>query len=187
MAAAWQPHRRPSILTLIGAIFAGIPHSPDLSMMRSHYSAELPPLQRLADETLQVPSLARGDFVYVVEAAMAFRDVEPWSTQLNRLVDGEFDATCSQCGSSLYIVIGDSGFFTATDDYALRSDVKTAPIRAAGIEQLDTVARWLYDKAAETRREDVATCIQYLFGYGTCVNCGADLSIPERIAAEYAA
>lgn len=185
-AAAWQPGDRAMVLSLAGAILAGDDQAPEFADMRTRYRDELVQLRRLTAETLASPAVAQADFVHVLQAALAFEDIPPWATELDRLDDGEFEASCPACGTRLHVAIGHYGFFTSEDDYAVNTNVKKQLLRPANPASLNPLARRLYDAALNAGHVELASSICYLFGDGTCVNCDQHFSVSERIESELA-
>jgi hypothetical protein len=186
-AAAWQPSARSMVLSLAGAIFAGDDQASEFAEMRTRYQDQLTQLRKLAAETLASPALAQADFLYVQQAALAFEDIRPWATELDRLDGGEFEVSCPACGTQLHVAIGDYGFFTSEEDYAINSGVKREPLHPAIPASLRPLARRLYDAALRAGHTELASAICYLFGDGTCVNCQQHFSVSERIESELAA
>lgn len=185
-AAGWQPSDRPMILSLAGAIFAGDNQAPEFAEMRMRYQDELACLRQLTAETLATSGISQADFVHVLQAAMAFENIHPWATELDRFNGGEFEASCPACDTLLHVAIGEYGFFTSEDDYAFDPNVKKEPLRPANPSSLKPLSRRLYDVAVNAGHVELGNWICYLFGDATCGSCREHFSVAERVEAEFA-
>jgi len=186
-AARWRPEDRPMVLALAAAIFAGDNQSSDFAHMRATYANELSSLRALTAETLRTNGIAREDFIYVLQAALAFDGIRPWDLTLDRLNDGEFEAICPNCGTPLFVAIGDYGVFTSFEDYALNENVRKGMLYPAQASELTGVGQRLYYSALEGGHPDVAEMLTYLFGTAECAGCGQQFVLPTSIEREYAA
>jgi hypothetical protein len=99
--------------------------------------------------------------------------VPVWSEHLDGLSTFDYEAICPGCETELFVVIGDGGFFSCSDDYALDDDVERTPLRPAEPTALGGIGRRLHDAAVGDGQQEVATRLTYLFGSATCTECGA--------------
>jgi hypothetical protein len=136
-------------------------------------------LGQLALETIARPLWSRGEYVYLLQAALAFQGDPLWGRQLEGLASGEFHGMCPSCGADLYVVVGEKGFFVSADDWV------SQPARRVAIEpQLDNVppvGRWLRDQALAAQQPEIANWIRYVFGTSSCPRCGQPFAVPDAI------
>ncbi|MER5642710.1 hypothetical protein ABT095_37960 [Kitasatospora sp. NPDC002227] len=101
---------------------------------------------------------------------------------LDNLVQGEYEVECLDCEVSLFIVLGEDGFFSCSDDYALR-DVERTPLRPADPAELEGLAKQLHDRALADGQPVVALRLTYLFGRAACTDCGTVFSVADSVVA----
>lgn len=185
-ARGWAPADRTMVLALCGAIVAGAEQvRKEAGDVRATYAAEIGELLRLVNETMCAP-IGETDFIYMLQAALAFENVPVWDESLDRLVDGEYEVDeCPGCQAHLYVVIGDDERFTTSGDYALDDAVPKGELSPAAPAELDDVARRIYGTADDLGQEDVAKKLLYVFGTGTCPDCDTRFSVAERIVSSY--
>ncbi|MFJ9447892.1 hypothetical protein ACIRRH_39605 [Kitasatospora sp. NPDC101235] len=98
------------------------------------------------------------------------------------MAQGEYEVECPYCGVNLFIVIGEEGFFSCSDDYAL-GDVEKSLLRAADPAELEGLAERLHDQALADGQPVVAERLLYLFGQSSCTDCGTGFSVADRVIA----
>jgi hypothetical protein len=192
-AESWEPSQRAQILALAAAILA----STDVSCGgRDELSGPLqwvtPLFQRLCRESLAEPGLSKHDFIYLLQAARSFDGDRFWGQQLDHLADSEFPGLCPHCGIDLYLVIGESGFFTTAEEWILRTGSTPGKIQARpGIKRtpiepnnavLPEDGRELYEAARAAGQSEVADWIRHVFGTSECPSCGKKFAVREAIA-----
>jgi hypothetical protein len=169
------------ILALAGAIVASQDVDANAEQRQSAIAATAAPFERLALETLAWPGLPMTDFIYVAQAALAFRGDEVWGDQLDGLTSGEFDGICAVCNGELMLVVGEYGFFATSGEWVSRASVKRVPILQASIDSLPDVGRWLYGQAEASHQRLLMEWLLYLFGSTKCPACGAGISVSESV------
>jgi hypothetical protein len=176
-AAACAPADRLAPLALAGAIVASI----DVKGSPTHVDPPtLTRLQELADESLTATVWSRGDFVHMLQAALACRGVRPWGRQLDHLADGEFPGTCPGCGDDLYIVIGDQNLFITAEDWVRHPRTARTPIEPREGE-LPGAGAWMLERALAARQPETAEALRALFGTGTCPRCRHTFAIASTL------
>ncbi|WBO68602.1 hypothetical protein [Streptomyces camelliae] len=181
IAADREPADRHWVLSAAGPIVSCARRSVEGVAAREAYAIEIAELARLTGECLRLP-LDIEDYVGLLQTALAFDDVQVWDERLGDLAHGEYEVECPYCGVGLFIVLGDDSFFVCSDDHALR-DVEKSPLRPADPPGLVGLARRLYDRALADGQPVVARRLAYLFGQGTCTDCGTGFSVADRVVA----
>lgn len=187
VAESMPPSQRLSLLSLAGAIVAsddlvGLDHRP-LDLIEPI----LPRLQRLTDESMWSSTVDATSFIYLLEAASAFRGDIFWGRHLSHLADGEFPGRCPVCDYDLYLVIGNHGCFTTAQDSAKPHDAKSkrVPIAPAPPATLSGWAAWLHDAATQYHQPEVASWSRSVFGTTECPVCGNRFDVAQAIARVY--
>jgi hypothetical protein len=184
-AASWRPKDRTMILSLAGAILAGDRQSAEFAQMRSKLSAEVALLHDLAAESVRALGIPVDDFIYLLQATLALEESTFWATGFDRLAGGEFEALCPHCGALLYVAIGEYGFFTSEEDYALNVVTKRGSLDPSSPAALIGIGRRLFEGAILGGHSQLATLITYVFGQATCAHCENIFCLPECIEAAY--
>jgi hypothetical protein len=95
--------------------------------------------------------------------------------------DGEFPAICPGCIGDLYVVIGDRGFFTASDDRVRNPDAGRKPILPRD-GALPPAGAWMLDRASAADQREFCAWVRYLFGTSACPRCGRAFAVPEALS-----
>ncbi|MFF7993437.1 hypothetical protein ACFZDG_27050 [Kitasatospora xanthocidica] len=121
-----------------------------------------------------------------MEAMLGFEGVAGWSEDLAwGLGNEEYEVSCPGCEASLFIVFGARGFFSTSDDYALRNDdIVTRALHPTAPADLDGIGRRLHDLALADGQREVAHALTYVFGHATCPDCEADFSVADQVGAD---
>ncbi|MER5419052.1 hypothetical protein [Streptosporangium roseum] len=181
IAAAGDENERLHALLLAGAIIAGADQSHGVGDVRDKYAIEIAALLRMADEHLRMLS-DRADYIYLLEAILSFEGIPVWCEYLAwGLVAGEYDVSCPDCETGLFIAIGDYGHFSTNGDYALEDDVRKVPLLPADPGDLHGIGQRLHGLASADGQNDVAAALTYLFGNAVCPDCGTDFSVADQI------
>ncbi|MFC9097369.1 hypothetical protein [Streptomyces sp. NPDC057072] len=127
------------------------------------------------------------DYCYLVEAILNLEGDIHWAEDLLfGVVSEEYELECPDpdgC-TSLWVILGERGFFSTAEDYALsEDDVETFPLHPADPGDLQGLGRRLYDLAVTDGHEEVAHALTHAFGEATCPECGRRLSVVEQIVA----
>jgi hypothetical protein len=149
----------------------------DSALVRRRYEREVADLRAVAARNLRY---AKDDveFVYGLEALMAFEDGGVWQRNLYCLADGEVLFECPSCGEDLVLDLDLPEFRVAgfTDGSLATTPVTPAEPSAATVEgRLVALAR-------TENRPAVAAKLPYLFGAATCPRCHASFQIPRTLA-----
>lgn len=186
-AAGWPPSARVEPLLLAGAILGSEEQYHQVLDVRERYSAQIATLRRLADETLQASARIEDTetYIHLLQALMSFEDVDVWDSHLDGLATQEYEISCPDCTVDLFIALGDYGYFATHEDYATKDGVATTALLPAAPEELQGAGATLHALAVRDGQSTVALRLAHLFGSVACSDCGAVLSLPERIAAAF--
>ena len=176
-ASGWEPTSRAMPLALAGSIVS----APETNL--EGYGPSVEQLRILALETLESRDLSRSDRIYVMQSAMAFEGDRVWGHALERLNDGEFSGECPNCGSDVYVVIGQYGSFCSIDDWVRNPKSPRTEIAARTPDELTGVGRMLYARCVDSGDSQLGEWICQLFGTGECLKCGQSLDLAEVVAA----
>ncbi|MEE1821127.1 hypothetical protein PUR61_02760 [Streptomyces sp. BE20] len=181
IAVGADPQEQLNALHLAAAIVAGTGQLHGADDVRVKYAQEIATLLRMANEHLRT-SPDRTDYIYLLEALMAFEGVPVWGEELAwGLVNGEYQISCPDCETSLFIAIGDYGYFSTSGDYALDDHVEKAPLRPVGPGDLRGIGQRIHALAFTDGQNEVATAVTYLFGSAHCTDCGADFAVADQV------
>ncbi|MFE5599349.1 hypothetical protein ACFQ8O_09175 [Streptomyces coelicoflavus] len=171
-------------LTLAGAIMAGAEQSHGAGDVRTRHAAEVETLLTVVNRHLRTAS-DRTDYVYLLETMLGLEGVVGWSEDLAwGLTNEEYEVVCPGCRTGLFVVLGERGFFSTSEDYALADhDVETRPLRPADPAGLDGIGRRLHDLARSDGHPEVAHTLTQVFGHATCPDCETDFPVADRISA----
>ncbi len=175
-------------LVLAGAIMAGAeqPHGP--GDVRAQHAAEVESLLAAVNQQLRMAS-DRTDYIHLLEAMLGFEGVVGWSEDLAwGLGNEEYEVDCPGCQTGLFVVLGERGFFSTSEDYALSDDdVETRPLLPVNPANLDGVGRRLHDIALSDGQHEVAHVLTYVFGHATCPDCETRFSVADQVSADWSA
>ncbi|MEV7007336.1 hypothetical protein [Streptosporangium sp. NPDC051022] len=181
IAVSGAPDAQLHVLFLAGAIMAGADQPHGAGEVRATYAAEIAELLRMANGHLRTLRNRTG-YLYLLEAVLGLEGVPVWSEELAWELDsGEYEVSCPDCETDLFIVIGDHGCFSTAGDHALEDDVEKAPLRPTAPGDLYGIGRRLHDIALADGHPDIATAMTYLFGNARCTDCGADFLVADRV------
>ncbi|MFJ9324237.1 hypothetical protein [Streptomyces globisporus] len=175
-------------LALAGAIVAGAEQPHRAGDVRAQRAAEMESLLAAVNRQLRMPS-DRTDYIHLLEAMLGFEGVVGWSEDLAwGLGNEEYEVGCPGCRTSLFIVLGERGFFSTSEDYALSDgDVETRPLLPANPADLDGIGRRLHDIAVSDSQHEVAHALTHVFGRAACPDCETDFSVADQIGADWPA
>jgi hypothetical protein len=180
-ARCWPPAARLAPLALASGIVAATDvNGGRREQYLSGLGSTIDSLRHLAVESLRRPGWTRSDVVYLLQAVAAFDGDRLWGNCLDYLVDGELPGQCSACSTDLYLVIGESGFFTAVDGGENRPETLRVPIEPAS-GALPPASRRLNELAAAAGHADLASWMLYLFGSSRCPNCDVPFTVPDAV------
>ncbi|MER7701789.1 hypothetical protein ABTX81_02650 [Kitasatospora sp. NPDC097605] len=171
---------------MAGAIVAGTGQEHGAGDVRSLFAAETATLLEAVNRQLRA-AVNPADYVHLLESMLGFEGVHGWSEDLAwGIVTEEYRISCPGCEADLFIALGERGFFSTAEDYALSDDdVETRPLRPAAPAELDGIGRRLHELALADGRSEVAHVLTHVFGHATCPVCEADFPVADRIAADW--
>ncbi|MEV8312395.1 hypothetical protein AB0P36_35215 [Streptomyces flavidovirens] len=177
-----------SALTLAGAIMAGAEQPHGAGDVRAQHAPEIETLLAVVNQHLRTAS-DRTEYIHLLEAMLGFEGVIGWSEDLAwGLGNEEYEVSCPGCETSLFIVLGERGFFSTSEDYALsEDDVETRPLRPANPADLDGIGRRLHHIALTDGQHEVANALTHVFGDATCPDCETDFSVARQVSAGWSA
>ncbi|WP_433335617.1 hypothetical protein [Spirillospora sp. CA-294931] len=181
-ASEWSAADRLPALFLCGAIAAGRDGAdPDI---------ETTELIELTEESLRhaVVSGAPSPYVSLLQTLLAFEGVEVWSEHLEGILDEEYELACPHCESENYVVFGEHGYFSTTDDmYMKRKNAKRLALHPAAPSELRGIAHRLHTRALTDGFPDIAATFTYVFGTAHCAECETPFQVDEAITAHWTA
>jgi hypothetical protein len=133
--------------------------------VRTVYSSEIAELRELAVRGLGLAS-SDMDFIYGLEALMAFEDGGVWQRALSCLADGELPIECPDCQESILI---DLEVDAPTADVCDAAKERTAVVPCNA--QPGSVEDRLLTLASSHGHAEVAAKMPFLFGQITCPEC----------------
>lgn len=189
----WKPKERAQLISLAASILAP---KDAYGGCRDDFLRPVewvvPRFQRLCRQSLAETRLSTHDFIYLLQASRSFEGDKLWGQELDHLASGEFPGACPHCGVNLYLVIGEYGIFTTTEEWIQRPGSKPDQIvPRPGIKRtpinpnngvLPEVGQWLYEHAEAAEQEDVAVWIRHVFGTSACPSCSQKFEVQDAIA-----
>ncbi len=181
LAAASEPKQRFRFLHLAAGIVASTDHRPG-KFARSSIAALLPRPQALADEALAVPGQRQADFIYLMQASLAFQEDPVWGSDLELLVDNSFVGCCSNCENHMAFFFGGDGAYATREGHTSNPTCRRLPL--VGATTLPEDGQWMLARALNAGQTGLVTVIPFLFGTGTCPDCAARYEFNEAIRLE---
>ncbi|MER5383495.1 hypothetical protein ABT040_25060 [Streptomyces sp. NPDC002688] len=185
MAETDKADTAPSALHLAGALLAQADQRYETRSLRHEYASEVARLLDAANRWRQVAA-NRNDYCYLVEAVLHLEGDIHWAEDLIwGVVSEEYEIECPDpdgC-ASMWVILGERGFFSTAEDYALSDDVETFPLHPADPRTLEGLGRRLYDLALADGHEEVARALTYAFGEATCPECEQRFSVVGQVVA----
>jgi len=188
MAGSEDRGQAVNALNLAGAIVAGAGQPHGAGDVRTEHSADIATLLASVNRHLRTAT-DRTEYIGLLESRLGFEGVEGWSENLAwGLGNKEYEVSCPGCGTDLFVVLGEPGFFCTGEDYALTDDdgVDTRPLRPASPADLEGIGRRLHGIALADGRHEVAHALTHVFGNATCPDCETDFSVADRVGADWA-
>ncbi|MEU2378329.1 hypothetical protein [Streptomyces misionensis] len=185
MADAGNADTAASALHLAGALLVQADQRHETRNLRRRYAPDVTRLLGAANRWRQATA-DRNDYCHLLEAVLNLEGDIHWAEDLIwGVVSEEYELECPDpdgC-ASLWVIIGERGFFSAAEDHARCDDTETFPLQLADPRTLQGLGRRLHDLALTDGHEDVARALTYAFGEATCPECEQRFSIAEQIAA----
>jgi hypothetical protein len=158
MASSREPAGYQAPLHLAAAIVASRDGQQEADVRRE-YATDIATMRDLAERNLGHHD-GFVDFVYGLQALMAFENVPVWSIELEALADGELTLACPSCGEDA--------------SYEPTSVTPGDPTMSAAGARMHALA-------LEHGRVDVASALPLLFGRATCPRCQQSFDIPAAL------
>ncbi|MBQ0830827.1 hypothetical protein [Streptomyces tagetis] len=186
MAGSDDRDQAVNALALAGAIMAGAEQPHGAGDVRARHAAEVERLLTAVNRQLRTAS-DRTDYIHLLEAMLGFEGVVGWSEDLAwGLGNEEYEVDCPGCQTGLFVVFGERGFFSTSEDYALAdSDLETRPLLPANPADLDGIGRRLHDLALSDGQHEVAHALTYVFGHAACPECETRFSVADEVGADW--
>lgn len=164
-------------LDLAAAIVASTDRPAEGVDVRQQHAQELSLLRDLTERNL---ALAANDteFIYGLQALMAFEDGGVWQRELNHLADGELPLECPSCGEFLLLNLNGPEFTLANVSDASVPATPVQPVEPHG----DAVGARILALAQAHSRPDVAARIAYVLGRATCPSCATAFEVPTAVS-----
>lgn len=149
----------------------------DHAVVRRRYENDVADLHAAATASLPYAN-DDADFVYGLQALMAFEDGGVWQRNLHCLADGEVEIDCPSCDEHLLVDLDDTQVTVESFlDGSLPATAVTPLAPAA-----TTVEGRLLALALGHGRPGLAEKLPYLFGTATCPRCHTSIDLPRVLA-----
>jgi hypothetical protein len=183
MADAGEAETAASALHLAGAVLVQADQRHETRNLRHRYAQEIARLLGAANQWRQMTA-DRNDYCNLLEAVLNLEGDILWAEGLLwGVISEEYELECPNpdgC-ASLWVVLGERGFFSVAEDYALSDDIETFPLHPVDPRDLEGFSRRLYDLALADGHEEVARALTYSFGEATCPECRQRFSVVGQI------
>ncbi|MEU9291753.1 hypothetical protein AB0D57_45885 [Streptomyces sp. NPDC048275] len=174
-----------SALHLAGALLVQADQRYETRKLRDQHTHEVVRLLAAANRWRQATA-DRNDYCHLLATVLNLEGDIHWAEDLTwGIVSEEYELECPDpdgC-ATVWVVIGERGFFSASEDYALSDDIETLPLHPAAPGTLDGLGRRLYELALADGHEDVAHAWTYAFGEATCPECERRFSVVRQVVA----
>jgi hypothetical protein len=175
MSLKHGPNENGEALHLAAGIMASNSGPEDSASVRQRYEKELADLRALASQSLR-HAKDDTDFVFGLQALMAFEDGGVWQRNLECVPSGELELECPSCGEQLLLDLD-------SPEVASFGDDSLAPTEWTPVHPPEaTVEGRLLALARAHNRTALADTLPYLFGGSTCPRCRAPFEIPRVLA-----
>lgn len=180
-ATLWFPRQRLMALLLCADIISSRDGTLSGDASREAWLPLLPNLRAAAEESLRTSGWAHLDYIYLLTSWLAFSQEWFWSTLFSSLANEEMDLTCPNCSRSLFISIGDQGYFAAAGDHVRQPEISRKEIEPAPPEGLQGAARQLLEWIRVGRQPLVEERLLHLCGTTACPACDATFNVVRRL------
>ncbi|MFF0015932.1 hypothetical protein [Streptomyces sp. NPDC005374] len=130
MAEADTADTAASALHLAGAVLVQADRRHETRNLRHRYAPQIARLLGAANRWRQLTA-DRDDYCHLLEAVLNIEGDIHWAEDLLwGVISEEYELECPDpdgC-ASLWVVLGERGFFSAAEDYALSDDIETLPL-----------------------------------------------------------
>ncbi|MGW9118571.1 hypothetical protein ACWGRV_18375 [Streptomyces sp. NPDC055663] len=172
-------------LHLSGALLVQADQRYETRKLRKQHAPEVGRLLAASNRWRQATA-DRNDYCHLLEAVLNLEGDIHWAEDLIwGIVSEEYELDCPDpdCCAAVWVVIGEQGFFSASEDHALSDEAETLPLQPATPRALDGLGRRLYELALSDGHHDVAHALTYAFGEATCPQCERRFSIVGQLVA----
>jgi hypothetical protein len=174
ISAQHEPSGYVAALHLAAAIIASTDGPEDPAVVRQRYERELADLRTVATRNLQ-HATTDTEFVYGLQALMAFENGGIWQRALEPLATGEASLECPSCAEDLLLDLDSpTPRITTFEDDSSAVTPRKPPA--------STVEAGLLALAQTSNRPTLTTKLPYLFGTSTCPACQASFELPQTFA-----
>jgi hypothetical protein len=176
MAERHAPAGYVAALDLAAAILASTDGPTDPVLRRQQHADTLRRLHDLAYRNLP---LAEGDteFVYGLQALMAFEDGGVWQRHLNHVADGELPLECPNCGELLILNLDGPEYTLAS-----YTDGSIPPTPVRPYEPPDgSLEGRMVALSRNLGRTEVESKIRYVISSATCPRCHSVFDTPDAL------
>lgn len=176
IAGNHEPSGYVAALHLAAAIIASTDAPEDAALVRRRYDRELTELRTIAARNLRFTN-GYIEFVYGLQALMAFEDGGVWQRNLDCLADGEASFECPTCREDLLLDLDSPEFRVASF-----ADASTTPRPVTPSEPAATTVEGRLLALARHHDQDAAAAsLPYLFGGSSCPHCHASFEIAQAL------
>jgi hypothetical protein len=163
-------------LHLAGAIVASTDGPRDNATVRRENVSTIERLRAVALRNLDEAE-SDADFVYGLEALLAFEDRGPWQRTLNHIADQELPFDCPLCGEFLLLSL--EGPRPRLASYA---DGSCKPTDVTPVEpEPGSNEHRALELALACGRDEVADQMRHIFGKAICPCCRHEFGIPSAV------
>lgn len=173
VAERHEPTGYVAALDLAAAIVASTDGPMAQAIVRAEHAESVARLRDLAERNL---SVAAGDveFLYGLQAVMAFEDGYVWQRQLSHVADGELPVVCPHCRTFLLLDL-EGGQLVLADDSSRGTHAKSVE-PAEG-----SVGARLTALCQQAGRLGVRARLLYALGRASCPACRTTFNVPEAL------
>jgi len=176
MSRGHQPARYIPAMHLAAGIVASEEGPEATDVVRARYAAELAELRDVAERSLPLAE-DDVDFVYGLQALMAFENGGPWQHSLHVLADGEASLGCPSCSEDLLLNLDAPPF-----EVRIFAGGDLVPGVARPIEpEPSTPEDRLLVLARAHGKGTVEARLRLLFGTAMCPRCQTTFDIPTAL------
>ncbi|HSF35021.1 MAG TPA: hypothetical protein VLA70_02850 [Nocardioides sp.] len=173
VAERHEPTGYVAALDLAAAMVASTDGPTDPAAVRAEHAETVARLRDLAERNL---SLAEGDieFLYGLQAVMAFEDGGVWQRQLSHVADGELPVVCPHCRTFLLLDLEGAELVLAEDP---AQGTPVHPVEPAH----DSIGARLMALCQQAGRPGVEARLRYALGRASCPACRTTFNVPEAL------
>ena len=162
-------------LDLAAAIVASTDGPSDSSVARHEHADALLLMHQLAEHNL---SQVTGDvdFIYALQALMAFEDGGVWQRNLDHLADGELPLECPSCREFLILRLSEPD-----PSLAVYGDHTPTPTRVLPADPSDSLGERMLMLTRRAGRTGVVSKLRHVLGSAVCPACGTAFHVPDTL------